>query len=48
MNPAVPPRVKEIDDEMPVRDIYVMNADGSGITRLTDSPASEMHPAWSP
>jgi dipeptidyl aminopeptidase/acylaminoacyl peptidase len=29
-------------------DIYVMNADGSNITRLTDDPAPEYAPAWSP
>jgi TolB protein len=29
-------------------DIYVMNADGSGITRLTTDPAAEWNPVWSP
>ncbi len=29
-------------------EIYVMNADGSGQTRLTDDPAQDTHPAWSP
>ncbi len=29
-------------------EIYVMNADGSGLTRLTDNPASDWAPAWSP
>ncbi len=29
-------------------DIYRMNADGSGITRITSDPASEFDPAWSP
>ena len=29
-------------------EIYVMNIDGSGITRLTDNPAGDFHPAWSP
>jgi len=33
------------DDDM---EIYVMNADGSGITQLTDNEASDMFPAWSP
>jgi TolB protein len=28
--------------------VYVMNADGSGITRITDDPAPEFAPAWSP
>ncbi|PKL35071.1 MAG: hypothetical protein CVV44_23380 [Spirochaetae bacterium HGW-Spirochaetae-1] len=29
-------------------DIYAMKADGSGVIRLTDNPASDMQPAWSP
>ena len=29
-------------------EIYVMNADGSGVTRLTDNPAADQDPAWSP
>jgi hypothetical protein len=29
-------------------DIYVVNADGSGKTRLTRHPAEEFDPAWSP
>lgn len=28
-------------------DIYRMNADGTGLTRLTDDPASDQHPDWS-
>lgn len=30
------------------REIYMMNADGSGVTRLTEHPANDWHPAWSP
>ena len=30
------------------RDIYVMNWDGSGLTRLANGPATDMDPAWSP
>ena len=30
------------------RDIYVMNADGSAERRLTNGPAIELFPAWSP
>jgi len=29
-------------------EIYVMNADGSGMTRLTYNPAHDTCPAWSP
>ena len=29
-------------------DIYVMNADGSGQTRLTNNPAEDFFSAWSP
>ncbi len=29
-------------------DIYAMNADGSGLTRLTNSPAFDSYPTWSP
>lgn len=29
-------------------DIYVMNVDGSGLTRLTTDPAQDFDPAWSP
>ncbi|RMF65272.1 MAG: S9 family peptidase [Calditrichaeota bacterium] len=29
-------------------EIYVMNADGSGLRRLTNNPASDSHPRWSP
>jgi TolB protein len=32
----------------PDYNIYVMNADGSGITKLTDAPGTEGFPAWSP
>jgi Tol biopolymer transport system component len=30
------------------QEIYLMNADGSGQTRLTFSPAADNHPSWSP
>jgi Tol biopolymer transport system component len=29
-------------------EIYVMNPDGSGVTRLTNNPATDSTPAWSP
>jgi len=30
------------------QEIYVMNADGSGVSRLTNTPATDIDPAWSP
>ena len=29
-------------------EIYIVNVDGTGLTRLTDDPAEDLHPAWSP
>ena len=29
-------------------EIYIARADGSGVTRITDNPAKDRHPAWSP
>ena len=29
-------------------ELYMMNVDGSGLTRLTESPHLEAVPAWSP
>lgn len=31
----------------PDYNIYVMNADGTGITRLTDTPGEDGFPSWS-
>jgi Tol biopolymer transport system component len=37
------------DDAEGRGEIYVMNADGSGLTKLTDDPAAEdFYPAWRP
>jgi Tol biopolymer transport system component len=32
----------------PVPDLYVMNADGSGVMSVTDTPTGELYPSWSP
>ena len=29
-------------------DLFVMNADGSGVTQVTDSPENELSKSWSP
>ncbi len=29
-------------------EIYVMNADGSNIRQITDSPGKDIYPTWSP
>ena len=35
-------------EEIYTQDIYVMNADGSGLREVADDPALELDPAWSP
>jgi TolB protein len=35
-------------DRSGVFDIYVMNADGTGLVKLTDSPDWDIEPSWSP
>ncbi len=35
-------------DDDGVREIYVMDADGSGVTNLTNNPAADLDPDWSP
>ena len=35
--------VRDVDGNA---DIYLMNADGSGVTRLTDDPAEDLDPEW--
>jgi Tol biopolymer transport system component len=39
---------KAIGDDLCTTDIYVMDADGSHITQLTEDPAADYQPAWSP
>lgn len=40
--------VRDVGEEDSNFEIYVMNPDGSGQTRLTDNPAYDDDPAWSP
>jgi len=35
-------------EDTPLYEIYVMNADGSHVTRLTDNTAFDTDPSWSP
>jgi len=52
--PIAPPahsasgRIAFVSDRDGNREIYVMNADGTGQTRLTNNPAWDGSPAWSP
>jgi TolB protein len=51
-NPADPEREVPLSERVIAfsqdGDIWRMNADGTGVTRLTSSPAPEDNPAWSP
>ncbi len=42
------PRIVFVSDRDGNEEIYVMNADGSGVTRLTHNPAYDGGPSWSP
>ena len=46
--PGVNGKIAFVTDRDGNFEIYVMNADGSGQTRLTNDPASDLGPAWSP
>ncbi len=39
---------KDPDDADPTSEIFVINADGTGLTQLTDSPGLDFLPVWSP
>lgn len=56
---AVQPKVAPLPSELPARivfdsdhdgnrEIYIMDADGSDQTRLTNDPGHDKHPVWSP
>jgi Tol biopolymer transport system component len=42
------PRIAFVSDRDGNSDIYVMNPDSSGLTRLTENPAEDAYPTWSP
>ena len=42
------PKIAFVSDRDDNFEIYIMNVDGSGVTRLTNSPAYEMSPCFSP
>lgn len=46
--PALPALIAFVSERGGNPDIYVMNTDGSGLARLTDDPAADISPAWSP
>ena len=44
----LPGRIAFVSDRDGNEEIYVMNADATGVTRLTNHPADDDSPAWSP
>ena len=46
--PGSPGKIAFVSVRDANQEIYVMNADGSGQTRLTFSPGSDRTPSWSP
>ncbi len=46
--PSAAARIAFTSDRDGNGDIYAMNADGSGLTRLTSSPGDDSDPAWFP
>jgi Tol biopolymer transport system component len=46
--PEPPGKIAFASDRAGNFDIYVMNPDGSGLVRLTNDPAEDTHPTWSP
>jgi Tol biopolymer transport system component len=47
-SPTAAARIAFTSDRDGNGEIYAMNADGSGLTRLTNSPAFDSSPTWSP
>lgn len=48
LGPAVSPDGRQIAFYLADGDIYVVNADGTGMRNLTNHPAADAFPAWSP
>ena len=46
--PNPPGKIAFASDRAGNFDIYVMNPDGSGLVQLTNDPAEDTHPTWSP
>src|SRR5205823_1094199 len=46
--PEPPGKIAFASDRSDNFEIYVMNGDGSELTRLTDNPATDVSPSWSP
>ena len=46
--PVRPNNVAFVSDRDGNQEIYTMNADGSGVTRLTNNEAWDSMPSWSP
>lgn len=46
--PGVNGKIAFVSDKEGVENIYVMNSDGSGRTRLTNNLANDANPSWSP
>jgi hypothetical protein len=45
---AAAPGAERKDHRDPPRDLWVIDADGTNLTRLTDTPQDEIDPSWSP
>ena len=45
---AAIPRITFLSDRDGNREIYLVNVDGTGLTNLTNNPALDSYPAWSP
>lgn len=45
---AAPPGADREDVTLPPRDLWAIDADGTNLTRLTDTPEDDINPRWSP